>query len=226
MSYAVLFDFATGLERPVIAPVGTLARIREHVAHVEKALGLRSERYLENPAHWTRESLRCEGVDDAVLCREARAHNEWVLQLFRDFGRWHAEPAPTPSETITNEDAQTFWHALARIEVPRERWTETYYVEEMGDLYEVLRGRPTGGVSSDVRPLSAEQAGAVIRLIEPYVGVGDPRLEVPKGHDHLATSDDYVWCSTCGRGAYPDDARRCRRRGCEARKTVREEDEA
>lgn len=229
MSYAILFDFSSGLSRPLTAPAGTLARIRAHVAHIESTLGLRAERYLDNPAHWARTDFA--GVDDRVLCDEARAHNTWVLHLYEDFGRWHASPASAPHETITPEESTAFWHALRRIDVPRERWTEEHYIAEMEHLYEVLRGRPNGGVTSDVRPLSPEQAGAVIRLIEPYCGVGDPRLEVPKGNDYLATSDDYVWCSTCGRGVeiddgtgLPEDARRCRRRGCEAKAELENEE--
>lgn len=228
MSWRVLFDLSSGLSRPMVAPAGTLERIRAHVAGVERALGLRAERYLENPPHWTRESLRFEGVDDRVLCETARDHNAWVVRLYEDFARWHKEPAPEPNETITPEDSTTFWHGLVELRVPPSRWTGDHYVAEMRAMYEVLRGRPEGRVDLDERPLTPRQAGAVIRLFEQYFESGANRdLEVPRGHDHLADRyhGEYEWCERCGAVEY-EDALGCRRRRCPLRKELQEERES
>lgn len=86
----------------------------------------------------------------------------------------------------------------------------------MGSLYEVMRGRPSEGITFDVKALTPAQAGAVIRLFEQFLDTHDVRLEVPHGYDHLASSLDggYQWCNKCFRPMAPEDGAGCRRRKC------------
>jgi hypothetical protein len=114
--------------------------------------------------------------------------------------------------------------------VPTERWTAEYYKERMDCLYAVMRGRETEGVSLDVKALTVKQAAAVARLFAEFLDPGDNRLDVPHGHDYLASSYDggYYWCagedakpSGCYRAVHPDDIGDCRRRKC----PLKEEDE-
>jgi hypothetical protein len=216
MSFHVHFAFSSGISKPIRCPKGTLASIKEHVAHVESTLGLKPERYRDNPAHWSSRN-RFEGVSDKVLCEAVEEHNRWVIRLYRQFGEWSKSPVKG-GEKITPADAETFWHALEELHVEPGRWTSEYFRERMESLYEVMRGRATNGVSFDAKPLTPEQAGAVITLFGQYLDTGDIRLAVPVGYDCLRASEDggYSWCEKCGAIAEEDvegRIRNCRKRG-------------
>ncbi len=205
MSYHVFFDFSTGLSKSIRVPKGTKARIAAHVQHLEATLMLQTEQYLDNPPHWTRESKRCEDIEDGVLCREVEQHNDFVRRLYHLFAEGHKGPG---GEKLTPAEARTFWHALERLSVPPERWTADYYRDRMEHLFRVMladKDEEDEGVSLDAPALTVEQAEAVVNLFGEYLDNHDLRLAVPWGHDRLMDSDEYVWCEHCCRAIYEDD---------------------
>lgn len=217
MSYHVFFEFSVGLESPIHAPKGTLAKILAHVKEVEESLGFEVEQYKDNPKHW-KSTTPPEGVSDKVFCKVAEEHNCFVRWLYDAISNWQESP-PVDGETITPEDAVKFWHGLQIIDVPSHRWTSDYYRSRMEALYEVMRGRESEGVTFDEKPLTPRQAAQVINLFSVFLDPDDLRLDVPKDCDYLASSADggYVWCEKC-KGAVTDDhARQCRKRGCPLR---------
>lgn len=217
MSYHVRFLFSSGLARPITAPKGTFAAMRAHVIHVEGTLDL------DGPEGWR--FPKYEDVEDEVLCATAIEHNRWVELVWSGIETWSKKTPPGETEMITPENAAAIWHALRPIEPPIDRWDRHYYRDRMDHLFEVMRGRPSEGVSFDERALTPKQAGAVIGLFSHYIDGHDIRLEVPKGADQLASSYDgeYEWCEKCG-AVWPSDAEDCRKRGCPVRKRWREED--
>lgn len=225
MSYEVFFDFSTGLAAPLQVPVGTKARYLDHVERLEETLGLKRDQYRDNPVRWAWPYL-FEDIDDEVLCVAVEEHNRWVRCAYEDIATWARAPVEG-GETLTPEDAAEFWHGFHRLTVEPDRWTEDYYRARMECLYEVMRGRPTEGISLDEKALSAKQASAVIHLFAEFLDPGDLRLEVPRGCDHLAGSDAYRWCERCGAVDDSDgglSVEDCRRRGCPLKKEDREAD--
>ena len=213
MSYHVFFSFSSGLSKPINAPKGTLAGIMTHVEGVERTLKLERRQYNNNPVHWNTRGFPSSEIQDKVLCQTVERHNEWVRGLYDDFAAWAEKPVEG-GETITPEDAKQFWHGLETLRVPTNRWSAHYYRARMEKFYEVMRGRPTGGITFPAPKLTPKQAGAVIWLFE-FLDPSDMRLEVPKGCDYLASLDDggYEWCERCG-AVLLDDAENCRKRGC------------
>lgn len=197
MSYRAFFSLSTGLKCDVVAPTGTLAKWQKHVKDVEATLGLIAEQYLDNPAHWQRTDF--VGVADDVACRTVAAHNRWVRFVYDRLGSWMESPVEG-GETITPAEMDTIWHGLALLDVEPGRWTLKYYRERAEHLYEVMRGRASEGVTMDAEPLTERQAAAVTRLFSEFLDTGDLRLDVPVGHDRLASSYDggYTWCEHCG----------------------------
>lgn len=220
MSFHVFFGMSNGLSKPIRAPRGTLQEIRDHVAHVEAELGITWSKYQDNPEHWNPMS-QWASVDDEVLCREAERHNRYVRWLYDRLEEWD-EKSPADGEEITPEQAAEFWRGLELIDVPLERWTSEYYCDRMQALYEVMRGREAEGMTFDAKPLSVKQAAAVIRIFDQYLDAHDMQLDVPRGHDYLASSVDggYEWCDKCGAPIHPDEE--CRHQRAER---LREEKE-
>lgn len=214
MSYHVYFGFSRGLSRPVMVPKGTMASIISHVEEIEAKLGLEREQYLENPVHWKSRGWPAADLKDEILCEWVEKHNRWVRWLYDRLAEWAEKPV-TDGEEITPEHAKAFWHGLQILRVDPDRWTGDYYRTRMEELYEVMRGRPTAGISINVPKLTPKQAGAVIYLFSDFLDPKDLRLEVPKGCDHLASSYDgeYDWCSRCG-AVLPEYAENCHKRGC------------
>lgn len=221
MSYHVFFAFSSGLSAPLKVPVGTRAAIMAHIESVESALPLKRTRYKKNPTHWDHWKRDFSKVPDEVLCETVSAHNQWVRQCYEDLARWSENPVED-GEEITPEDAEKFWFGLEELRVPPQRWTEDYYRERMEVIYEVMRGRPTEGVTFDARKLNPKQAAAVICLFSEFLDTHDIRLDVPNGRDYLASSSDggYEWCEKCG-PVHPDDigydGNGCRKRKCPIR---------
>jgi hypothetical protein len=237
MSYHVFFSFSSGLAKPLHCPPGTLAGILGHIRHVEEVLHLKTEQYMENAPHWVHRD-RFEGIDDAIVCETIQQHNDWVRSLHGKFAVWAQAPAEG-NEVITAEDARKFWHGLELLEIEPDRWTGDYYRNRMDHLYEVLRGRDNEGVSLDeVKPLTQQQAAAVIGLFAPYLDNNDLRLDVPEspgrgfnGMDYLASSADggYEWCSGdhgegCFKPIHTDHIGGCKRRKCPLREERDDED--
>lgn len=225
MSFQTFFSMTKGLTKPLMVPKGTLASILAHVDKVEDTLGLKRTPYGGNPVHWDHfDPAWRDGfpdVPDELLCKTVEHHNDWVRRLYVRTAAWSHSPVED-GEALTPEAASRFWHALVELEVRPERWTCGYYRARMNHLYEVMRGRDDEGVSFDTKALTPKQAAAVIRIFDRYLERGsDLRLDVPHGHDHLASSYDggYDWCGTCFRPMAPDDVP-CRRRKC----PFREED--
>ena len=222
MTYHVFFSFSQGLSRPIKAEPGTLERILTHVGHVEKTLGYKTTQYMDNPPYWE-STVPMDGVTNKVFCKTAEDHNNFVRWLYYRLAEWSENP-PDPFEEITPEDAKKFWHGLQMIEVPWTRWTRSYYIARMECLYEVMRGRESEGISFDAEALSPEQCAAVMNLFSQYLDDHDTRLDVPRGHDYLAASDDggYEWCEKCGAVTY-EDAMECGKKDCPLREEIEDE---
>lgn len=247
MSYRVFFSFSSGLRSELPVPQGTLRAIQDHVAWVEDELKIKREEY-EGETRWRCLSRPFgDDVSDETLCKVAVAHNSWVRWLYEKFTEWseakRQKKAPEgvwekqrwvdepwslvtfghkefpPPERLTPEQAKTFWRALNEISVPPSRWTRELYVDRMEHLYEVMRGREHEGVTFNAREsLSPKQAAAVVMLFAEYLDDNDMRLDVPNGHDYLASSYDggYDWCEKCG-PVHPDEGGQCRRKACPLR---------
>lgn len=232
MSYHVFFDFSTGLSKRVRVPKGYKETLLKHVNEVEQTLKIKTEQYEKNPPYWDVRRNEWKGISDKVLCETVSAHNTFVRRVYKEMGFWfkhpflkgkgHADESVNrawttgwKSEWITPQEAQGFWRGLTTLTVPIWRWTPEYYIERMEHLYEVMRGRDNEGVSFDQKPLTVKQAAQVVNLFSEFLDNDDRRLDVPNGHDYLASSYDggYVWCEKCG-PAHPDDAYSCSRRKC------------
>jgi hypothetical protein len=217
MSYHVFFSFSQGLTQSIFAPSGTKASYLAHIAEVEEALHLKREQYEDNAPHWDSWHRDYGHLSDDKLCEIVENHNHWVRGVYADFTKWSKEPV-TDGEEITLEDAQTFWHGLEILSVPPSRWSKNYYRARMEMCYEVMRGRESEGVSFDAKVLTPKQAAAVINLFSSFLDKHDLRLDVPNGHDYLASSYDggYDWCEKCG-PMHPDEIGSCRKRKCPLR---------
>lgn len=219
MSYHVFFDFSTGIARAMTVPAGTVKSCQDHVRLVEASLGYERTWRTQDTPHWGHTAVPRDGVSDKVFCELAQRHNQWVIWFYNALIEWQKKKPTGAAERMKVRDAKTFWHGLTQIRVPPERWTESYYRDRMEHMYEVMRGRESEGVSFDEKPLTPRQAAQVINLFS-FIDPGDARLDVPRGHDYLASSEDggYVWCerAKCGAMAH-DDADACRKRGCPIR---------
>lgn len=221
MSVKVFFTFSAGLSRPLHCPTGTLASILKHVAEIERRLGIEPGK---DGWHWSpRDKALAAVEDDKYFCETVEQHNAWVRRLYEQFGEWGRKPVKG-GDRITPKEAQTFWHALTELYVDPHRWTGDYYRARMESLYEVMRGRPSEGISFDATALTPEQASNVIRLFERYLDTEDLRLECPVGHDYLASSSDggYSWCSKHGAIAEDDLGEHSRKR-CDLGRELRAE---
>lgn len=217
MSYHVFFSFSQGLSKPMMVPKGTKAEFNEHVKYVEETLKIERTKYLNNPAHWNGFKRDYSHLSDEELCKIASDHNDWVRRVYRKFGEWSKTP-PKDGEEMTPDEAQEFWPGLEMITVAPDRWTAEYYIERMECLYEVMRGRESEGISFDTKPLTPKQAAAVIGLFSEFLDPDDRRLDVPNGHDHLASSYDggYHWCEKCGPMTF-EDGSCCKKKKCPLR---------
>ena len=212
------FMFSTGLKSPMTVPAGTLADAQEHVQDVQETLGLVVTKHMDNPARW-RDTTPTVEITDEELCDLAREHNEWIDELWENLGKWHESPPTGETETLTPEDAATFWHGTRKIKVPLERWDRRYYRERMEEVYNILRGQDVAGVHWGEKPLTPRQAAGVLWLISEHLGidVGDQRLEAPREWvwsrkarrmklvqlDEIQPSNGYdgngyEWCERCG----------------------------
>lgn len=210
--YKVYFFFYAGIEKPINVPIGSIAKWKSYVEDLEESLGIKRKKDLDNPERWSH--TRFEEIDDETLCKAASYHAKWIIWLYEDLAKYSEQPPPE-SEPLTNEDFQYLLPALHNISVPVERWTGDYYTEKMEILYEVMRGRESQGISFDAKALSIKQAAAVIRLFSEFLDHDDRRLEVPKGHDSLASSYDggYEWCEKCGAITW-EDSQQCGKKKC------------
>lgn len=237
MSYDVHFMFSWGLSAPLTVPAGTKQRLLDHVAHVERVLELKrtpcaegnTKAYGPNyPDHWDHWKRDWSEIDDELLCKTILDHNDWVVYTHHQFGEWAKKPfTPTAwikeSEILTPEDAREIWPGFEKLAVPPERWSRDYYRSRMEHVYEVMRGRPEEGVTFDAKPLSQQQANAVINIFEQYLDTHYLRLSVVQspgrgfnGQDRLASSYDggYDYCDGCFKPIDFDCVGECRKRGC------------
>lgn len=224
MSFHVFFAFSSGLTKPISVPKGTKKSIIEHIESVEKTLGLQRTKYESNPVHWDSFKRDFSKIEDKLLCETVRHHNLWVMDWYANFEHWAKHPFKIgKAERITPKDAQEFWHGFQTLSVPTSKWTADYYRSRMESLYEVMRGRESEGVSFDEKPLTPKQAASVIGIFDQYLDPADLRLDVPNGHDYLASPYDggYEWCEKCG-AVDPYDGDRCRKRKCPIREERKE----
>lgn len=226
MSFHVFFAFSTGLAATLRVPKGTTSSLIEHVATVERTLGIKRTKHGKGKDaaiawdHWDEPFKRgFPDIDDKLLCETAEAHNRWVRWQYDRFAEWSEKPV-RGGEKMTPKAARQFWPGLEILKVDPDRWTRDYYVARMEELYEAMRGRAHGaaGMTLDAKPLTPRQCSAVINLFDQYLDAHDMRLDVPKGHDYLASSYDggYDWCTKCG-AVTPEDGDSCNKRKCPLR---------
>lgn len=208
MSFRTFFSMASGLSKSIRVPKGTLKRITEHIAHIEKVLKLQQ---CPTYGYWTREDDHWKNfpdIDDKVLCQEVGEHNEFVRWIYRLFAEW--KEVKKDYETISPKQAKGFWHGLEMLTVAPERWTADYYEARMQAVYEALRGRGgepgAEGMSIDAEPLTVAQADSVIVIFSQFLDTHDIRLSVCDGRDDLTRSDNYRWCDKkCFTAIHEDD---------------------
>lgn len=212
MSYQIYFGFAQGLKKIIIIPLGKIDFMRNLIETTENTLELKREKYLDNPERWA--FSKYEGIKDSLLCSTASHHNEEVRRFYNLLAACSEKPI-TSGDALTPDIFSELLPGLEFITVPPERWNGEYYKEKMQTLYEVMRGRESEGISFDTKKLTEKQAANVVRLFSEFLDHDDRRLDVPKGHDYLASSDDggYDWCEKCGAITW-DDAQRCGRKKC------------
>lgn len=222
MSYKAFFSFASGINKTIIVPTGTIEKIREHISDIEVTLNISREKYLDNPVYW--KHIDYSSVDDKTLCESAQEHNSTVITFYENLRKW-AEESIISGEDLTNEIFQELLVGLQLITVPPNRWTGEYYTAKMETLYEVMRGREYEGISFGAKKLTEKQAAQVILLFSEFLDTHDRRLDVPKGQDYLASSYDggYEWCEICGAVTLDYISDRCKRKSkCPLR--IEEED--
>ena len=212
MMHRTYFAFTNGLTEPVHVPKGTLQKLSDNFKAVERALGCTiPESILEKNINAPQPQF------DEVLCGSVDRHNKAVIRFY-DLLEAKLEQS-TKTEVVTPEIAATFWNQLKIIELAPKFWSEDYYRNRMEHLYEVLRNRESEGVIWDKgAKLTPTQAANVIALIASYLepSHSDLRLDVPKGHDYLASSYDggYEWCEKCGAAIADSDISSCKKRKC------------
>lgn len=222
MSYSVFFEFTQGLSKTIMLPRGTIAAFTNHIEQIESILQVKREKYLDNPEYWG--AINFDGIDEDELCKAAIEHNNWVRKVHNILDKYAEHPSEE-AEELTNKKFQKILPALHFIKVPVEKWNGEYYTNRMEVLYEVMRGRESEGISFNTKALTEKQASNVILLFSEFLDHEDRRLEVPKGHDYLASSYDggYEWCEKCGAITY-EDSLECQRKGCPLQKQHKEED--
>jgi hypothetical protein len=186
--YSVYFDFSTGLKSSLNVYEGHFQAILNHVAAVEKGLGLIREDREDNTARWKRNSF--EHFSDEGLCMAAMEHNQWVRDLY---SYWASKP--TGPEVLTPEMASQIWHALTFIRVPPRRWTADYYRDNMERLFDVMVTGARDGITLDVAVLTPAQAAQVVLLFSEFLDTKDIRLTLPHGWDYLVDGEECQWCS-------------------------------
>lgn len=238
MSFSVYFDFSWCLAKTLTVPAGTKKDAMDHVNEVQRLLNLKLEPPYEGnikacgelyPAHWdTWKRTGCwDKLDDDLLCKTVESHNVWVRAMYKKFAEYAKKPfvatQRSGTEELTPADARDFWHGFEILEVPVSRWSIDYYRTRMEALYEVMRGRSEEGTILDSKPLSQQQAAAVIRLFEQYLDNHDLRLDVVQspgrgfnGQDRIASSYDggYSYCDGCYKPIDYDCIGDCLRRKC------------
>jgi hypothetical protein len=212
MKFHTYFAFTNGLTESVHVPLGTLQELRNNFKAVEKALGCTIPE-----STWEKNINPPQPQFDEVLCGSVDRHNKAVIRFYGLVGAKLEQSVGT--EVITPEIAATFWKQLKIIELSPKFWSEDYYRDRMEHLYEVLRGRESEGVTTwSNAKLTPTQAANVINLIASYLEPkhSDLRLDVPKGHDYLASSYDggYEWCDRCKSAIADSDIGDCKNRRC------------
>ncbi len=214
----MFFQLSSGLSDPIVCTKGTLKRIHEHIAEIERALPGIAEIY-NGKKRWCHFKVETaiDSLRDKEACSIVAEHNNFCHWLYGRFAVWSAHPAKY-GETITQEKAEEFWFAIEHeFGIKSHRWTANYYEERMNAIYEAMRGRENDdGLIFDGKPLSPEQADAVINMFC-FLDTHDIRLSVPKGRDELYRSDSYAWSAVCGaihEQDVLDHYRTCRKKGC------------
>jgi len=213
MSYKSYWFFTAGINKTLIVKKGTKQWIEYNIQETEETLNIEREKYMDNPVRWKWSDYK--DIKNEILCEVAERHNNFTKRLYDRINECQKN-IPTEFEEITPSDFAEYLPALSTITVPPERWTGDYYTEQMNVMYRVMRGQgEDDGIYLDAPKLSIKQAAGVIRLFSEYLDKDDRRLDVPKGHDYLASSYDggYEWCEKCGAITY-DDSLSCRTRKC------------
>ena len=96
MSYEVFFSMSTGLAKTFHVPAGSKASILQHIEEVERVLGLKRSKYLDNPVHWDNfdPAMRdgFPGIEDELLCSTVEAHNRWIRMWYERLSHWSEHP--------------------------------------------------------------------------------------------------------------------------------------
>ena len=198
-AFKTFFMFASGLDRTVRVPRGTVDNIRNHIDDTTRQCKLKIVKFGDNPPHWNQYEPAAD-IDNDTASHLVRGHNRWVELLYEKLGRWTQSP-PEEYEELTPEIANELWYGFSMLHLPVHRWSQEYFQEEMQELFDVMRGHDVGGIIWDEEPLAPKQAAAVIQLFESYLDNHDSRLELSHGHGmdgQLLNKDQYLWCPEDG----------------------------
>ena len=219
MSYKVYFMFSESLKSTIRIEVGTKDKLWKHFGTVEDFLNENCDsRDKQSLSKWL-ESGDYETVKKDVLCKNSLHHNFIVRNFYDDLKDWaekdRSDKRLEVFEEFSNDDFQLMLPNLKLMNIPVELWNSEYYRDMMETFYEVMRGRECKGISFDTKKLTEKQASNVIRLFAEFLDGDSLNLDVPKGHDYLASSYDggYEWCEKCGAITY-DDSVDCSRKKC------------
>jgi hypothetical protein len=223
----IFFSLSTDIKETIKLPEGTIKRVTDSIAAVEK-LGVKPTQLKDNSLYWMTRDLvevfKTNSRED--VCRVFGEHNSLIPWLYKLMSQSSKSPS---SENVEEMTPQIFHNLVGRlnvIDIPPHCWTPGYFVERMEHFYEVMRGRESEGSVFMAGTLTPEQAGAVIRMLD-FLDPEDHRLEVPLGHDHL--TDEYHWCSKCGAVHFDDLETRiknCPNRPCELEDIIEQLDDA
>jgi hypothetical protein len=221
MSYTFGLNLAQGIIKDITVPKGTKESIWKHIETMEKdiphLIKVENENYIRWETHNIFKDIKTWDKENDRLCSVILDHNNFCWKIHNLLGKCSETTIDGDNEILTNDEFVKFIYGLQTINVEPERWSREYFLAEMNDIYEVLRGRDCKGRFLDCEPLSIKQCSQVFTLFSEYLDNDDMRLNIPKGYDELMESDSYdgngyFWCEMEGAvirdscdGEYEDD---------------------
>jgi len=144
--------------------------------------------------------------NDDELCEFARDHNRFVGWLWDSIQEFGDKPCEDNPVMLTDAYFKSIHAILKEVKVPIDRWSKDHYIDRMEAMFGIMTGNDADGIEFGSAPLTPEQAGSVIWLMDAMFGIDQHQadLEVPKGCDYLLANEDYHWCENCGAVTYED----------------------
>jgi len=133
-------------------------------------------------------------------------HNRFVGWLWDSIQEFGDKPCEDNPVMLTDAYFKSIHAILKEVKVPIDRWSKDHYIDRMEAMFGIMTGNDADGIEFGSAPLTPEQAGSVIWLMDAMFGIDQHQadLEVPKGCDYLLANEDYHWCENCGAVTYED----------------------